>query len=126
MKTQTVIEYNAVDVTAKSDSSYSVTDKQSFANMDNLKINKLAEVKYSTLERNYFVLDGETENMGKNVTNVAFWSKTMSDSTGTMQSIPVITITFTESVHSSLGLTLTFSKYTYCSQLTITYYNSSD
>ena len=50
----------------------------------------------------------------------------MSNSNGAFTTPPALTITFNQSVHSSLGLTLTFSEYSYCSQLTIKYYNSSD
>ena len=125
MKTKTVIDYYAIDVTAKSDSSYSIDDKQEFSDVDNLKLNKLAENKYATLEKNFLTLDGEETFMGDSV-SVAYWSKTMSDEDGIMQNEPEIEINFTNNVHSSIGITLTFSQYSYASQLTITYYNSSD
>ena len=125
MKTSTIIEYGAVDVTAKSDSSLSVNNAQSFSQLDELKINNLKERKYSTLEKNHFVLDGKSENMGDNITDVGWWSRIMSDSQGEFSTPLVMTIEFSQA-HSSMGLTLTFSKYDYCNNLKIQYYNASN
>ena len=125
MKTNTIIEYGAVDVTAKADSNLSVNNSQSFSKLSELKQPRLTERKYSTLEKNHFVLNGESENMGTNITDVGWWSQAMSDSNGTFSTPLVMTISFTQ-VHSSLGLTLTFSKYAYCNNLKIQYYNSSN
>ena len=63
MKTSTIIEYGAVDITAKSDSQLSVNNSQDFSKLDELKSDKLQEIKYSTLEKNHFTLDGKSENM---------------------------------------------------------------
>ena len=60
MRTQTLIEYGVYDVTAKEDSMPSVTDKQDFVNILDLKKDDIKEIKYSTLEKNYFVLDGNS------------------------------------------------------------------
>jgi len=124
MKTSTIIEYGAIDVTAKSDSQLSVSDYQDFSSIDKLKRANLQEIKYSTLEKNHFVLDGKSENMGENI-DVAWWSLGMSDENGEFETPPVMTIDF-EQVHSSLGLTLTFSKYAYCNSLKIQYYDSNN
>lgn len=125
MKTSTIIEYGAVDVTAKSDSNLSVSNSQDFSILSELKRANLPEKKYSTLEKNHFVLDGKSENMGDNITEVGYWSKAMSDSQGEFATPPVMTINFSQ-VHSSIGLTLTFSKYAYCNNLKIQYYDSVD
>ena len=125
MKTSTIIEYGAVDVTAKSDSTLNVNTTQSFSKLSELKKPNLFEKKYSTLEKNLFALDGKSENIGENVTNVGWWSSYMSDSNGDFETAPVMTITF-EHVHSSIGLTLTFSKYAYCNSLKIQYYNANN
>lgn len=125
MKTSTIIEYGAVDVTAKADSELSVNSKQSFTKLEELKRPNLFERKYSTLEKNHFVLDGRSENMGENPSNIGWWSKRMSNSSGDFSSSLAMIITFDE-VHSSLGLTLTFSKYAYCNRLSINYYDSNN
>ena len=125
MKTSTIIEYGAIDVTAKSDSNLSVSSTQPFSKLAELKKNKLTETKYSTLEKNHFVLDGKSENMGSTIDNVGWWSLAMSDSNGTFTTPLTMTITFSQ-VHSSLGLTLTFSQYAYCNNLRIQYYNASN
>ena len=125
MKTSTIIEYGAVDVTAKSDSILSVNDSQDFTKLGELKRANLQERKYSTLEKNHFVLDGKSENMGENITEVGWWSQSMSDANGDFTTPLVMTINFTQ-VHSSIGLTLTFSKYSYCNHLKIQYYDSDN
>ena len=125
MKTSTIIEYGAFDVTAKADSNLAVNDKQTFSNLALLKESNLKETKYSTLEKNHFVLDGQSENMGTHIIDIAWWSTEMTDSQGDFATPPVLTINFTQ-VHSSLGLTLTFSKYAYCNNLKIQYYNASN
>lgn len=125
MKTSTIIEYGAVDITAKADSTLSATDKQSFSNLSNLKRANLREKKYSTLERNFFVLDGKSENMADEVEDIALWSNSMTNDQGNFTTPPVLTITFTK-VHTSIGLTLTFSEYAYCTNLKIQYYDGEN
>ena len=125
MKTSTIIEYGAFDIRAKPDSSITITNKQTFSDILKLKRSDLTEIKYSTLEKNLFVLDGESENMGTTTSQVAWWSNSMSDSNGDFTTPLVMTITFSQS-HSSIGLTLKFSKFAYCNNLKIQYYDSSD
>jgi len=125
MKTNTIIEYGAVDVTAKKDSTLSISDIQSFAQLANLKKPSLQEKKYSTLEKNFFVLDGESENMPSNITDIGLWTNSISGYDGSFGTPPVLTITFTQA-HTSTGLTLTFSKYAYCNSLKIQYYDAND
>ena len=121
MKTSTIIEYGAVDVTAKADSQLTASDSQSFSQLGQLKRANLSERKYATLEKNFFVLDGSCENMGSNI-DIAWWSQSMSTSSGTFTTPPVMEINFSK-VHSSLGLTLTFSQLAYCNNLQIAYYD---
>ena len=125
MKTQTVIEYGAVDLTAKQDSNFSAPDRQPFGKFINLKRPSLPEVKYGTLEKNFFVLDGNITNMGSTISDVGWWSYSMSDEDGNFSTPPTMTITFSQP-HSSLGLTLTFSQYSYCNSLKIQYYDASN
>ena len=56
MKTKTQIEFGFIDVTAKSDSQLSITDKQDFVDLEDLKQDDIEETKYATLERNQFAL----------------------------------------------------------------------
>lgn len=125
MKTSTIIEYGAVDVTAKTDSQLSVSSIQDFANLNELKRADITEKKYSTLEKDYFLLDGKSQNMGSNVTDIGWWSRDMSDSQGNFTSPLTMTINFSQ-VHSSIGLTLKFSQYAYCNHLRIQYYDSNN
>jgi len=122
MKTSTIIEYGAFDLSAKPDSTPSTTDKQEFSALNKLKLPQLAEVKYSTLEKNHFALDGNFVNMGS-TPDVAWWSSSMSDENGDFTTAPVLEINFSES-HTTIGLTLTFSEYAYCNSLKIQYYSS--
>lgn len=124
MKTKAVIEYGATDLTAKSDSQLTATDIQSFSDPNNIK-NDPSEVKYSTLEHNYFALDGSFENMPNNVINIGYWSKSASGDDKEFDVPPTLTINFTKN-HSSIGLTLRFSQYSYCTHLKIAYYNSEN
>jgi len=122
MKTNTIIEYGVVDVTAKKDSTLSANDIQSFSQLSNLKKDKLPEKKYSTFEKNFFILDGQCDNMQSTINDVGLWTSSMSDSQGDFTTPPVLTITFSQA-HTSPGLTLTFSQYSYCNNLKIQYYD---
>ena len=124
MRTKTVIEYGAMDLTAKADAQYSTSDIQDFSDANNLK-NDPEEIKYSTLENNYFLLDGSFENLPDNIGNIGYWSKTTSSQTRDFTTPITLTITFAHN-HSSIGLTLRFSQYSYCTHLKIAYYDSSD
>ena len=124
MKTKAIIEYGAMDVTAKADSTLFATDKQSFSTPNDIK-NEPIEIKYSTLEHNYFALDGSYTNMSANVGNVGYWSLSKSGSNKEFTTPLTLTINFTRN-HSSVGLTLKFSQYSYCTQLKISYYDSGD
>ena len=124
MKTKAVIEYGATDLTAKTDSTLSSTNIQSFSTANNIKTDP-EEIKYSTLEKNYFILDGSFTNMPANVSNVGYWSLSRTGNNKSFTTPITLTITFTEN-HSSVGLTLSFSEYSYCTHLKISYYNSSN
>ena len=126
MKTKTLIEYGVYDITAKDDSVPSITDKQEFVNILDLKKDDIQEVKYSTLEKNYFVLDGSFKNMNGAKENMGLWSKSMTDENGNFSVPLVLTIDFTNETHSSLGVTLRFSELNYCTHLKVQYYNAEN
>lgn len=123
MRTKTLIEYGVYDVTAKDDSIPSITDKQDFVDILDLKKDNIQEVKYSTLEKNYFLLDGNFKNINGTEDNMGVWSKNMTDSDGNFIAPPILTINFENETHSSLGLTLRFSQSDYCTHLKVQYYN---
>lgn len=124
MKTKAVIEMGVFDLTAKGDSQLSTTDIQSFSTANDIKTDP-EEIKYSTLEKNYFILDGSFTNMPTNVGNVGYWSLSKSNASKQFETPIALTINFTKD-HSSLGLTLKFSQYSYCTHLKITYYDSEN
>lgn len=126
MKTKASISFDFTDVTAKSDSSLSANDKQDLSNLNNLKQEDIEEIKYGTLEKNQFALDGNFELMPENENNICWWSNEMSNNKSIFATPPVLTIDFSK-VHSSVGLTLTFSKTdNYCNHLKIEYYDISN
>ena len=124
MKTKAIIEYGAVDLTAKTDSQLSATDKQSFSTPSEIK-NEPAEIKYSTLEKNYFALDGTFENMPNVVRNVGYWSLSRTGNNKEFETPITLTIDFSKK-HSSVGLTLGFSQFSYCTHLKIAYYDGDN
>lgn len=124
MRTKAIIEYGAMDLTAKADSQFTTTDKQTFSDPNSIKTDP-EEIKYSTLEKNYFALDGSFDNLPANVSNIGYWSKTATGSNKQFATPITLTINFSRN-HSSVGLTLRFSQYSYCTHLKIAYYNSSN
>lgn len=124
MRTKAVIEYGAMDLTAKTDSQLSTTDKQSFSVPNSIK-NDPAEIKYSTLEKNYFALDGTFDNLPTNVSNIGYWSLSQTGQNKEFTTPISLEINFTKN-HSSVGLTLRFSQYSYCTHLKISYYDSNN
>ena len=57
MRTYAKIVFGLYDVTAKDDAQLTANDKQTFCNLDELQEENVNEVKYATLEKNYFNLD---------------------------------------------------------------------
>lgn len=126
MRTYAKIVFGLYDVTAKDDAQLTANDKQTFCNLDELQEENVNEVKYATLEKNYFNLDGSKVLLDytSRATGTGLWSKSMSDSKGLFQTPPTLVINFSQS-HSSNGLTFQFSEDNYCSDLNIKYYNGS-
>jgi len=122
-KTNTQISFGFIDVTAKKDSNLQVNNKQDFTDLSNLKQDDIEEVQYATCEKNQFILDGNFELMQEKPSNMCWWSNEMSDKNGNFITPLTLIISFNE-VHSSVGLTLTFSKTdNYCSHLKVEYYD---
>ncbi len=126
MKTKASIQFGFVDVTAKKDSELTVNDKQSFVDLEDLKLDNLIETKYGTLEKNQFALDGKFELIEDNPKNMGWWSKQISNENGIFETPLTLEINFTEK-HSSLGLTFVFSEIgDYCNNLNIKYYDENN
>lgn len=124
MKTKASIEFGLIDVTAKEDSQVIVNNKQDFVDIQDLKRDDIKEIKYGTLEKNLFALDGTFELMPENLDNMCWWSNKMSDGNGNFTTPLIMEISFTEP-HSSMGITLVFSESgDYCNKLNMKYYNS--
>jgi len=123
MRTKASIMFGFVDVTAKTDSQLSANDKQEFVDLNDLKQEDIEEVKYATCEKNQFALDGTFELMPDTLDDMCLWSNSMSNENGEFETPLVLTINFTKT-HSSLGLTLIFSKAgDYCNKLNLKYYD---
>lgn len=125
MKTKASIMFGFVDVTAKEDSSLTVSDKQNFVDLADLKEEELEEVKYGTCEKNQFALDGTFELMPDSLDNMGWWSNQMSDEDGNFTTPLTMEINFTKP-HSSLGISLIFSEAgDYCNKLNTKFYDIS-
>ncbi len=123
LRTQASIKFGLVDVTAKEDSQLAVNDKQEFVNLQDLKEEELEEIKYGTCERNQFALDGSFELMPEELNGMGWWSNEMSNDFGNFTTPLTMEINFTKS-HSSLGLTLVFSKAKdFCNHLNLKFYD---
>lgn len=122
------IIYKDIAVTAKDDSTPSATDKQSFVDMNQLKESDLEFTKYSTLEDNFWLLDGSFENFPDDTTgiNFGYWSNSMSDGNGVFATPPVVTILFS-SYETSVGIMIKFNTATndYCNSLNIKWYQDT-
>lgn len=125
MRTSAKIVFGLYDITAKDDSNLSIDDKQTFSDLDELKQDGVDEIKYATLEKNYFNLDGSKVLLKDDAKaqGTGLWSKSMSDDEGLFQNPPTLLITFSQ-VHSSNGITFQFSEDNYCSDLNIKFYNN--
>ncbi len=123
------ITYKDIDPTAKSDSTVTTTNKQSFVNLNELKEDEGVRVnKYATLEDNYWILDESflefPDVIGNN--KMGYVSSSMSDEDGDFSTPVVLTRTFTQN-HTSVGVTFEFSQYgDYCPLLNIKWYRDSE
>jgi len=129
MKTNTAISFKIIDVTAKDDATFVSTDKQSFSDLADLKKLDIVPIKYGTLEKDYFLLDGTFILLPEDLTDdeFGFWSQSLSDLNGDFNSPVILEVSFTEN-HSSIGLTFVFHEPTNdnSSSLNVKWYDSSE
>lgn len=113
--TSVKLSFGLEDVTAKSDSTFSVTGNASYSKTANLNLDSYTVTKAATLEKNRWVLDGTWQSFPINPSSSSYkWGlvgSTLSDSYASAE-IPLMTITITfSSTHSAYGLTFEFDQY---------------
>ncbi|HHY28458.1 MAG TPA: hypothetical protein GX523_17295 [Desulfitobacterium dehalogenans] len=122
------VSFGAYDVTAKSDAVPSANGYQPFTSTLNLIDNvKVPQFNLATLEDDFFKLDGSFYLMPDDVSpadSLAWWSSSISDSTGALAAQPTITVNFSE-YHCSLGITLYFDEVNneYCTDFDVIWYD---
>lgn len=119
------IEYKDISLTAKDDLSVSCVDKQDFSKVDLLKQEEVEYEKLATLEEDFWVLDGTFKNFPDDTekTNIALWSKSMSNENGDFETPVKIELSFSN-YESAVGLVLNFSTLTddYAKNINIKWY----
>lgn len=108
-RTETKATISLFDTTAKQDGRYTVNDILPISNIARLDADDYSTVKYATLEKNGFYLDGNTQLMNNSTSSndICYWSQKMSDAYGQID--VKIERTFTNN-HSVAGLILSFDK----------------
>lgn len=125
MQTEPIINVMLVDVTAKDDSTPSITDNASFANVQLLKDENHTVNDYMTLEWNYSVLDGTMQHMPDNLVNAGYpvFSEEMSDVSGEYEQDHDFVAQFT-GPHSSSGISFSFVG-DFPKEITVTWYKQN-
>lgn len=127
-RTSAQVTFELLDTTASQDASVSTTDKEEEVSRETeiIEARDYTTKKFTTLERNYFGLNGRNYLTPKNTENIAVqvgWlSDSVSNASGVFTTPPAITFNFTQA-HSSIGLSLEFDD-EYPTSLTIVYYNA--
>lgn len=103
--------YGVYDLTGKSSTTPSTTDKQSFSNVSDTLVGVTDFTRYSTLERNHWLLDGNTRLFPNDTSKRrwAWWSQSQSNDEGTFENTPTLVYTWNEN-HTSIGLQLVFGE----------------
>lgn len=114
-------------LTFKNGATYAAPDKQTFSNLNDLKLSLPVSNRYATYEPNFWVLDGSYKFMPA-VPVLGYMSASMSNGATTMVVPPTLTITLASAYSIVDGLTLYFSPYTndYADSITIRYYDVSN
>jgi len=121
------IYFNLVDVTAKADTTATANDKQSFIDLNDLKLEGVTSPKVATLETDYWKLDGTFDVFPDAPENTSWglWSNSMSNTDGAFTTPLVLSLNFAEN-HSVMGISLEFNQYdnSYCNNMNVKYYNN--
>lgn len=122
------ITHKLVDVTAKPDTTYSMTDKLAKTSFAQIKddIYTVESDKRETLEHNGWLLNGATLLAPDDPATITWglWSKKLSDSVGSFTTPPALNVSFA-TPHTSAGITFTFCGDTYPTTVTVTWYNGT-
>ena len=120
------IGYGKIDPSAKPDSSPTTSDNQPFANINDLRFDRITPLNVNTLEHNQGVLDGSQDHMADNpeAYRWGLWSKQISDDQGIFADPPTLDITFTAN-HKSPGVSLYFYPHAddYANRVRATWYD---
>lgn len=126
------IEWGKYDVKAKGNSAPTISDKQPFSNLNQLKLDEelIVTTDYATTgELNQTILDDSQPiiPVNPNPDNIVLWSKSISDSMGYFEKNPILDIVFSDVV-TSIGITIGFWQNTneYCREIKIRWYDASD
>lgn len=129
-QTSAQVTFELLDTTASQDATISATDKEAEVSRET-EINNARDyniMKFTTLENNYFALNGSSHLTPKNTENIAvqvgYLSDSISGADGVFTTPPSITFNFTTS-HSSIGLSMEFDD-EYPTSMTIIYYDASN
>lgn len=103
--------YGLYDLTGKSSTTPSSVDKQEFSNVWDTLVGVTDFTRYSTLEKNLWLLDGNTSLFPQDTSKRrwGWWSESQSDSMGEFSNTPTITYTWNED-HTSIGIQLIFGE----------------
>lgn len=109
MQTECIISINLVDVTAKSDSSPTITNNAGFASVDYLKDDNHIVDDFMSLEWNYSILDGTMQHLPDEMALAEYpvFSDEMTGEDCARTNDPMLTISFTKE-HSSAGISFGF------------------
>lgn len=104
-RTVCTVSYGAFDMTAKGKASVASNGKQSFSSEAETLDSIIETQKYATLEKDYWLLDGNILNFPVDTFNKiwGYWSNALSNSEGKFSTNPTLTYTWSEN-HSSIGI----------------------
>ena len=122
------ITHKLVDVTAKPEVAYSMTDKLAKTSFAQIKddVYTVDADSRETLEHNNWLGNGATLLAPDDPASITWglWSKKLSNSAGAFASPPTLNAAFT-TAHTSAGITFSFAGDTYPTTVTITWYNGT-
>ena len=105
------VVYGAYDLTGKSSTTPSTTDKQDFSNISDTLVGVTDFTRSTILESNHWLLDGETKYFPTDTSKRrwGWWSLSQSNDEGYFENNPTLVYTWKEN-HKSVGLQLVFGE----------------
>lgn len=114
--------YGGVALGAKENGVFNENNATDFSKISLLKQDAENVVKYGTLEKNQFLLDGTFEIMPNNKSGCALWSNSISGGDGVFDTPLTLNVSFSD-YYSSSGISLYFTDY-YCNKVNIKWYQN--